>query len=391
MELHLQVSSPSSGGASVSVLATPVATETEQECIPTEVTLGGVLAVSSNDVIPDKDDVTVKSELVSAALVAAVDGERSESRSEETVAPSEQLRSVAVETDPKSERVLLGGEEMVAEEVQSERVLPQTIEIPPPEREEDGEGEVGLGKVEEGAEVAGRQGDGVGGNVLTEREVVLHSSDEVIRSKSGVEWRQPGMEQRPAKDDEEVIRNESAEKVVVELEKGEGDGSLTSTAAQLAAPTAPLLPVMTPVEASPVVSMETQTDTIVATKTPESVLEQMPEVPREVSTATMYPTLTTVSVGEEEEGLEELVPFSEEDLSLLYMNQQLGAREAVEEAFLRESWQEGHALYELLSLYLRALLALAAAQAHLQVRPVGLWVVPSVNGLPRWFMGRPVC
>ena len=80
---------------------------------------------------------------------------------------------------------------------------------------------------------------------------------------------------------------------------------------------------------------------------------------------TMYPTLNSLTT--EHELMEDLAPFSEEDLSLLYPNRLLESREAFEDCFIRESRQEDHPLYELLSLYLKSRHALVSTQAHLQV------------------------
>ena len=85
----------------------------------------------------------------------------------------------------------------------------------------------------------------------------------------------------------------------------------------------------------------------------------------EPGAVTMYPALECL---DPEERWEELVPFSEDDLSLLYPNRQLECREVFEENFIRESRQESHPLHELLSLYLKARQALVSAQAHLRVK-----------------------
>ena len=81
----------------------------------------------------------------------------------------------------------------------------------------------------------------------------------------------------------------------------------------------------------------------------------------------MYPTLDSLTMPREDELTDNLVPFSEADLSLLYPNRLLESRQMFEDNFIRESRQDNHPLYELLSLYLKARLALVTTQAHLQV------------------------
>ena len=129
----------------------------------------------------------------------------------------------------------------------------------------------------------------------------------------------------------------------------------------------------------PVTQTDTRQTTII-TETQQTVSTQLPSVAVETAEATppmtvTYPPLESLRmVGQEEEELmEHLVPFTEEDLSLLYPNRQVECHEVLEDAFIRESSQEHHPLYELLSLYLKARQALITAQAHLQV-----YTLPSV-------------
>lgn len=83
------------------------------------------------------------------------------------------------------------------------------------------------------------------------------------------------------------------------------------------------------------------------------------------TTGLIYPDLDSLAA--EQELTENLVPFTEEDLSLLYPNRQLETREVFEDVFIQESRQDNHPLYELLSIYLKSRQALVASQAHLQV------------------------
>lgn len=83
------------------------------------------------------------------------------------------------------------------------------------------------------------------------------------------------------------------------------------------------------------------------------------------TTRLIYPDLDSLAA--EQELTEDLVPFTEEDLSLLYPNRQLETREVFEDIFIQESRQDNHPLYELLSIYLKSRQALVAAEAHLQV------------------------
>lgn len=119
-------------------------------------------------------------------------------------------------------------------------------------------------------------------------------------------------------------------------------------------------------------NVDTQTHTNQATVPSAPVVMETPTVTMDVSslvaletTKLMYPDLDSLAA--EQELTENLVPFTEEDLALLYPNRQLETREVFEDVFIRESRRDDHPLYELLSVYLKSRQALVATQAHLQV------------------------
>ncbi|XP_019856281.1 PREDICTED: ectopic P granules protein 5 homolog [Amphimedon queenslandica] len=79
----------------------------------------------------------------------------------------------------------------------------------------------------------------------------------------------------------------------------------------------------------------------------------------------MYPTLDSlIAASSVTESV--LIPYSEEDLSLLYPNPQLGANTEFIDNFIKESQQDSHPLYELLKQYLKARLSSKAAEGKLQ-------------------------
>ena len=372
---------PSSGGASVSALASPVTTETELECTPTDETEPSA-PPKTDDVIPD--DVM---HLLSTAATSRhtevgsrVDGTTGEMKDSELRSDDEQLDK---ESPQNSRNTESRGKEM---ESQGESVELRDKETASSENEE----RVSQMEVKQ-IETA------------TERELPLHSSFEGVSSgpgmeprpscveqgqqgqigvdrrversnlglgEVGMEQRQAGMEGGPAEATVKSVANEATDITVTtkteyseeEKEKSEQHSDLLATAHQSVDKAA--VPVVeTSTVASSTSTVVVETNTTVATETPE--------LPREVAMVadTVYPSLSTLAYAAEEEE-EDLIPFSEQDLGLLYQNRQLDAREDTEEAFIRDSWQEHHRLYELLSLYLKSLLALSAAKAHLQVHTV---------------------
>ena len=146
------------------------------------------------------------------------------------------------------------------------------------------------------------------------------------------------------------LKIESDLPVVEQAESGRASNQITETNAltnQIVVPSAPA--------------------ELVVTETSQLVTVDMlpPQVAMETAVGPMYPTLDSLTV--QQELMEDLTPFSEEDLALLYPNRQLEARAVFEDSFIMEARQERHELYELLSLYLKSRLGLSTAQAHLQV------------------------
>ena len=251
-----------------------------------------------------------------------------------------------------------------------------------------------------------------GPETSTEREVLLHSSDDMVHRQPGMEQRQEvgvagelGMERGPheaavtsvtrkATDNTTLVRKNEEEKGVVQTqhttlaeekekdmqrpnaeEKEEEKGQRTSEQEHATNQSAieqhsvaPTAPPANDIAVPRVVQTSTATTTSQVVMETTTIAMETPELSPEVAvaTSTAYPSLTTLAAVEEEQE-EEMVPFSEEDLGLLYQNRQLEAREEMEEAFIRDSHQEHHPLYELLSLYQKSLLALATAQAQLKV------------------------
>ena len=180
------------------------------------------------------------------------------------------------------------------------------------------------------------------------------------------------------------LKIESDLPVVEQAESGRASNQITETNAltnQIVIPSAPAELVVTETSQlvtvdmlPPQVAMETsQLVTVdmlppqVAMETSQLVTVDMlpPQVAMETAVGPMYPTLDSLTV--QQEGMEDLTPFSEEDLALLYPNRQLEARAVFEDSFIMEARQERHDLYDLLSLYLKSRLGLSTAQAHLQV------------------------
>jgi hypothetical protein len=379
---------PSSGGASVSALASPVTTETEPECTPTDETEPSA-PPKTDDVIPD--DVM---HLLSTAATSRhtevgsrVDGTTGEMKDSELRSDDEQLdkespqnsrntESRGKEMESQGESVELRDKETASSE-NEERVSQMEVK----QIETATERELPLHSSFEGVSSGpgmeprpscveqGQQGQ-IG---VDRREVSTEQKLEVGVERSnlglgevGMEQRQAGMEGGPAEATVKSVANEATDITVTtkteyseeEKEKSEQHSDLLATAVDKALTTA--VPVVeTSTVASSTSTVVVETNTTVATETPE--------LPREVAMVadTVYPSLSTLAYAAEEEE-EDLIPFSEQDLRLLYQNRQLDAREDTEEAFIRDSWQEHHRLYELLSLYLKSLLALSAAKAHLQ-------------------------
>ena len=241
---------------------------------------------------------------------------------------------------------------------------------------------------ESDGEMRALQNQTSGREITAEGEVLLQSSDDIVHSKPGTEQRQTGMEQRQIgmeREPTELVKaREAAGSVVTEKKEEEEEEREKERETQpCAPPTATEHQTTTETTATTHLTIAVETSTIV-TETPTVTVETNTSVATETrelgddvvmaaAAVATYPSLTTLAGEEEEE--ENLIPFSEQDLSLLYQNRQLDAREQMEEAFIRESYQEHHPLYELLSLYLKALLALTAARAHLQVSVLSLSLV----------------
>ena len=381
---------PSSGGASVSALASPVTTETELECTPTDETEPSA-PPKTDDVIPD--DVM---HLLSTAATSrhtevgsGVDGATGEMKDSELRSDDEQLdkespqnsrntESRGKEMESQGESVELRDKETASSE-NEERVSQMEVK----QIETATERELPLHSSFEGVSSGpgmeprpscveqGQQGQ-IG---VDRREVSTEQKLEVGVERSnlglgevGMEQRQAGMEGGPAEATVKSVANEATDitvttKTEYSEEEGEQHSDLLATAHQSVdkALTTAVPVVETSTVASSTSTVVVETNTTVATETPE--------LPREVAMVadTVYPSLSTLAYAAEEE---DLIPFSEQDLRLLYQNRQLDAREDTEEAFIRDSWQEHHRLYELLSLYMKSLLALSAAKAHLQVHTV---------------------
>ena len=378
--LHAQVSTHDDG-ASVAVLDTLVATETGPECSPNKTT--GRSTTISDDLVPPGDDAILKTGVATATTNEIAEFESPLATDREIQSPEEaklekpdfQQRELVVKTEApvgvagdhetlEFEQGVALKEELIKEEDNSvvesvsddlERTRDTASAGDGLEATEQGSGEVTV-CVSKG--VIGGGGEGVRvEESATESKVQLHSSDEVVRSKHS---------------------SESPETLKATQQES---GIETTVGISMVTP-------IVAVETDMTVAMETtEASTTVAMETPGVVSSEMPP---EVAEGTMYPALTTV-VMEEEEGVE-LVPFSEGDLSLLCPNRQLETREDVEEGFLREGRHtHHHPLYQLLSLFLKARLALAATRAHLQVLltscVAGLLVSGCLGGLSAVFTG----
>ena len=451
-----QAHSHTTDGASASVLATPVTTETELEFSPKDPTTADIATQPSStndDVISTRDDVTLKStnEVTEEGLETILkppvgfDSQRQEAgremeRETEREMERETERETEGETERKTEkdteREVEREEERGTDGSESERGTKSLskpertlIELETDVRVSTSEGMSAdlepaaqpqhsgcdeeepsvLGRVSDGRQgkqlprgdggsdggVIERESEGTqltrddGGGVLegeceativaekeremvreavTECEVNLHSSnDEVVRSKPGLESRQLGLESGhgPAVVDSCVtVENSIQRENMSEMERESAQTFMTATT-HISSPEYTLVTPQEAVQTSQtrlVITENAPTETV-AMETP---VELTVEAPPEIAMATTH--LTTVSERQEyEETGEELVPFTEADLSLLYPNRQLETRDVLEDAFIRESKQHHHPLYELLSLYLKARLSLATALAHLQV------------------------
>ena len=371
--LHAQVSTHDDG-ASVAVLDTLVATETGPECSPNKTT--GRSTTISDDLVPPGDDAILKTGVATATTNVIAEFESPLATDRATQLPEEaklvkpdfQQRELVVKTEAPlgvsgdHETLELEQDVALKEEEEDNSVVESVSDDLERTRDtastgggleatEQGGGEVTV-CVSKG--VIGGGGEGVRvEESATESEVQLHSSDEVVLSKHS------------SKSPETLKTTQQESGVAVSM--------VTPTVA---------------IETDMTVAMEmTEASTTVAMETPGVVSSEMTP---EVAAGTMYPALTTV-VMEEEEGVE-LVPFSEGDLSLLCPNRQLETREDVEEGFLREGRHtHHHPLYQLLSLFLKARLALAATRAHLQVlltsSVAGLLVSGCLGGLSAVFTG----
>jgi len=125
-----------------------------------------------------------------------------------------------------------------------------------------------------------------------------------------------------------------------------------------------------------------QEEAVLNIATNQNVVDTMPSAPalldlsetvqlvcrEEVGAATegpLYPRLD--SIIEEQEVIEEMTPFSEQDLATLYPNPQLDANPLFIDHFIQQSNQERHELYELLMQYLKARQVLSGTLANVEV------------------------
>lgn len=169
-------------------------------------------------------------------------------------------------------------------------------------------------------------------------EAVEREETPLIRSKQVSQENEAVTQQEGGSNIDSVVETESESRMA---STSQTNDTLTNTN-QATAPSAPVV-------------METRT--VTADMSPLVAVE---------TTRLIYPDLDSLTA--EQELTEDLVPFTEEDLSLLYPNRQLETREVFEDIFIQESRQDNHPLYELLSIYLKSRQALVAAEAHLQVR-----------------------
>ena len=374
----------SSGGASVTALASPVTTETKPECTPTDETEPSA-PPKTDDVI--QDDVM---HLLSTAVTSCntesgsgVDGTMGEMKLR---SDDEQLDKQSLQKSRNRKEMESQGESMELQdkETASSDSEERVSQMEEKQIETATERDVLLhssdGGISSGPGMEQRPSGVERGQIgVDRRQVSTEQKPEVGVERSnlglgviGMEQRQTGMEGGPAQVTVISVTNEATDITVTEkaenLEEEESEqySDLLATA-QPSVDKALTQPVSLPVVETPTVASSTST---VVVETNTTVATETPELPREIAMAadTAYPSLSTLMYAAEEEEEEDLIPFSEQDLGLLYQNRQLDAREDTEEAFIRNSWQEHHRLYELLSLYQKSLLALSTAKAHLQVQ-----------------------